>query len=73
MLNNLLCQNFKRNIDNIIQNSQIPPVMAYYILKDRLNELQKICNEVLQEEMDKFQSQQEKQKEKNDKEEEEAE
>ena len=73
MLNNLLCQNFKRNIDNIIQNSQIPPVMAYYILKDRLNELQKICNEVLQEEMDKFQSQQEKQKERNDKEEEEAE
>ena len=62
MLNNLLCQKFKQNINNIIKEAQLPPVVAYYILKDSLNELEKICNETLQSELNAFEQQNNKNK-----------
>lgn len=47
MFNNISCQNFKKDINNVINNCELPPVVAYYILKDCLRELEGICNEVL--------------------------
>lgn len=51
MFNNITCEKFHQDINNIIQNSQLPPIVAYYILKDCLNNLNNICIEVLNYEM----------------------
>ena len=47
MFNNITCEKFHQDINSIIQNCQLPPVVAYYILKDCLNKLDSICREVL--------------------------
>ena len=70
MFNNITCEIFKQNIDNVISNSQLPPVAAYYILKDSLKDLQNLCKQALQ--YQKQNAQQQK-KENEEKEEEEAE
>ena len=44
---NTQCNTFRKDISNVINNSQLPPVVAYYILKDILRELDGICQEVL--------------------------
>ena len=48
MFNNTTCEIFKQNIDNVISNSQLPPVVAYYILKDSLKDLQNLCRQALE-------------------------
>ena len=48
MFNNISCDNFKKQLTKVIMNCQLPPVVAYYIIKDSLNEIQKICEQVLQ-------------------------
>lgn len=47
MFNNLSYKKFKDDIDSVINNCGLPPVAAYYILKDSLRDLENICNEVL--------------------------
>ena len=41
------CEVFRQNLTNLIGNSGLPAVVAYYILKDSLNELKDVCQEVL--------------------------
>lgn len=48
MFNNTTCEIFKQNINNIINNSELPPVVAYYILKDSLRDLQNLCKQALE-------------------------
>lgn len=48
MFNNITCEKFKHDINNIISNCELPPVVAYYILKDSIHELESICQEVLE-------------------------
>ena len=52
-MNNLQCQQFKQNLNNLINNSQLLPIVAYYILKDTLHELENICTEVINKEQQK--------------------
>lgn len=48
MFNNISCEKFKQDINNVISNSGLLPVVAYYILKDSLHELEDICKEVME-------------------------
>lgn len=48
MFNNTSCEKFKSDINNVINNCQLPVVVAYYILKDSLNELKDVCKEVIE-------------------------
>ena len=48
MFNNVSCESFHKNINNLINTCELPPVVAYYILKDCLSDLEKMCNEVLE-------------------------
>lgn len=47
---NLQCENFKHKIIQDINNSNLPPVVAYYILENCLFQLEKVCQETLKEE-----------------------
>lgn len=60
MFNNIKCQNFKQNISNIIIDSNLPPVVVYYILKDTLHEIEDLCQEAIQQEMIQMKQQQNK-------------
>ena len=48
MFNNTDCLIFKQKIDKVILQSQLPPMVAYYIVKDSFNNLQKICEQVIE-------------------------
>ena len=63
MFNNITCQKFKNDIDNLILNSNLPPVVAYYILKDSLSQLEKLSQEVLNYEMEQQQNKEQDQQE----------
>lgn len=63
MFNNITCQKFKNDIDNLILNSNLPPVVAYYILKDSLYQLQKLSQEVLNYEIEQQNNEQKNQEE----------
>ena len=54
MFNNITCEKFKQNISEIIANSQLPPVVVYYILKDSLHEVEDLCKEAIQQELSKI-------------------
>lgn len=60
MFSNIICEQFKQNISDIISNSQLPPVAAYYILKDIIHELENVCQEALRQEMIQLKQQQNK-------------
>ena len=51
MFNNLSCEKFKQDIDNVINHCGLPPVVAYYILKNSLYELEDICKDVMRHEL----------------------
>ena len=63
MFNNITCQKFKNDIDNLILNSNLPPIVAYYILKDSLYQLQKLSQEVLNYEIEQQNNEQKNQEE----------
>ena len=48
---NIQCENFKQKIIEDINSSNLPPVVAYYILENCLFQLKKVCQEVLNEEL----------------------
>lgn len=58
MFNNIDCEIFKQDLNNLINNSGLLPVVAYYILKDSLHDLEKICQEVIIHERQNFKEQQ---------------
>ena len=60
MFNNILCEQFKQNILNLIVKSQLPPVAAYYILKDTLHDLEILCQEAIQKQENQLKQQQNK-------------
>ena len=47
---------FKNNIANVIQNSQLPVGVVYYIFKDIINELQIAYENTLRQEVNNLQS-----------------
>lgn len=44
------CIILKNNISEELNSSHLPPVVAYFILKDILNDLEKVCQEAIQQE-----------------------
>ena len=60
---NTQCEEFKNNITEIINKSQLPPVVAYYILKDLLRQVENVCQEVLLQEKEQIKNNQEKEEE----------
>lgn len=57
MISNLSCECFKKDLSKIINECELPPVVAYYIMKDSLHELQQICQDVLNYELNNSQEQ----------------
>ena len=47
---NTLINVFKENVSNVINNSQLPIGVVYYVLKDLLSEVEKIYTKSLQKE-----------------------
>ena len=47
---NTLINVFKENVSNVINNSQLPIGIVYYVLKDLLSEVEKIYTKSLQKE-----------------------
>lgn len=62
MFNNISCQQFKQSIFNIIIDSELPPVAAYYVLKDILHDLEDLCQEAIQQEIKQIKKQQQNKK-----------
>ncbi len=54
-MDNLKCENFKKNIEKIITECELPPVVVYYILKDALRQVQDLSNKALEYEYSHFQ------------------
>lgn len=59
---------FKNNIIETIGNSQLPIGSVYYVLKDILNETEKIYNDVLKKEQEEILAQMKKEQEEAEKE-----
>lgn len=51
MISNVSCQRFRKNLSELLNSCQLPPVVAYYIMKDSLSELQEICQQVIKYEL----------------------
>ena len=47
MFSNIDCMNFKDNLTQLINSCGLSPVVAYFILKDTLRELQNVCQQIL--------------------------
>lgn len=53
---------FKKNIANVIRESQLPVGIVYYVFKDILTEVQEVYNDTIQKETQQLAEQLEKEK-----------
>lgn len=60
MFNNVSCEQFKQDLTKLLNDCALPPVVAYYIMKDSLHELQQVCQQVVTYELNNKQSEQKK-------------
>ena len=63
----LQCNNFRENLLNTINQSQLPITVIYYTFKDILSELEKLYFKTLKEQQEKEKQEAEKNKEKEEK------
>lgn len=56
---NTLINVFKKNITNVINNSQLPISILYYVVKDVFRDIEQIYNETLEKELEEFQKEKE--------------
>ncbi len=52
---NTLISVFKKNILNVINNSNLPISVVYYVTKDIFRDVEQIYNETLKKELEEFQ------------------
>lgn len=56
---NTLISIFKKNIANVISNSQLPISVLYYVIKDIYRDIEQIYNETLEKELKEVQEEKE--------------